>query len=272
MAERYFSSIPLSVGNVAKLDGSEAHHVLNVMRAVVGQELALFDGNGYQFLGTIQQLSRSEVLVVVNSEQSSNCELSQRILVAAAVPKGDRLRFLVEKLTELGAAAYLPLGLDRSVNRLNSGLEKKMRRWIIEASKQCLRNQLMMLLPEMSLNQVVSQFASSQQRWIACTPKDGAVVQANQPVDATPLNNPIDDLSLDQASRPFDHIILIGPEGGFTDEEIQMAIGANFQPLSLGKSVLRIETAAIAAMSYAAMSYAAMSFAAFSISGINAEN
>src|SRR5690606_11381994 len=103
----------------ALLDGPEAHHLLHVMRAAVGDEVTLFDGQGNEFVATVEQLRRSEVLLAVGEGRQVDRELQRRIIVGVALPKGDRQKWLVEKLTELGAARLVPLVTERGTVKLH---------------------------------------------------------------------------------------------------------------------------------------------------------
>lgn len=265
MSERYFSETPLAIGRHIPVTGPEAHHLIHVMRASVGQSLSWFDGSGCEFQAIIQEMRRADLVIEVVAQEEKSVELSQRVLIASAVPKGDRLRFLVEKLTELGAAAYLPIITQRSINPLNAGLESKIDRWIIEASKQCQRNRLMQRLRPIKLIDLLGDCAAIGQRWIAVAPADDCAVAAPgsnadrpsaeplpgtapMPGEATFVGGDVGTDAGTGLASMFDRIILVGPEGGFSEREIEQALAAGFQALPMGRTVLRIETAAIAAM------------------------
>src|SRR4051795_12399718 len=114
MSERFFSPYPISGGGMM-LDGPEAHHLLHVMRAAVGDEVTLFDGSGAEFRATVQTLRRTDAELRIIERREVDRELPFELMVGVALPKGDRQKWLVEKLTELGVTALVPLITERCV-------------------------------------------------------------------------------------------------------------------------------------------------------------
>lgn len=228
MSDRYYLSTTPTVGE-AKLEGAEAHHLLHVMRGQVGDEVTLFDGTGGQYRATILTCGRSEVLLATTPRQEHCRELATRIRIGVALPKGDRQKWLVEKLTELGVAQLTPLSTQRSVAELRGKSLERLERGVIEACKQCGRNTLMQIDPPENAAQFIQQ--ASGRRWIA-----------------HPAGEPLAKIQDAWGQDPLacEVSLLVGPEGGFTDMEVQQAIDAGWQSVSLGASILRIETAAVA--------------------------
>src|SRR4051794_31403592 len=144
MSERFFSSNPITAERIT-LDGPEAHHLLHVMRATPGERVILFDGTGAEFIAIVEQLRRSEVELRIAERCTVDRELPFPLTVGVALPKGDRQKWLVEKLTELGVTTLVPLITERSVAQPSSGALDRLRRAVIEAAKQCGRNRLMAL-------------------------------------------------------------------------------------------------------------------------------
>ena len=101
MSNRYFSPQPITAERVT-LDGPEAHHLLHVMRATVGERITLFDGSGAEFDAEIVKCNRADVEVQVHARREVDRELKFELVVGVSLPKGDRQKWLVEKLTELG--------------------------------------------------------------------------------------------------------------------------------------------------------------------------
>ncbi len=145
-----------------------------------------------------------------------------RLEVAAPLPKGDRADFLIEKLTELGVTAFTPLATARSVVRPRDAKLERLERHVIEASKQCGRNVLMSLTP-------LTRWGDFLQR--------GDLPPRR--VLAHPGGAPV-------PSERGDVVAAVGPEGGFTDEEVAAAVAAGWVMARLGRRVLRVETAALA--------------------------
>lgn len=247
MPDRFYSQKSLEIGQVVLLDPQQSHHLLHVLRAEVGDEVHLFDGGPDEFLARIDSKDRRSIRVNVLARIERPISNSDRILVAAPVPKGDRFRFLIEKLTELGVSAYLPIVTTRSVNPLTSSLRQKMDQWVIEACKQCARNQLMEIFEAITLPKFLTEHTEIPDRYVACTPADlervtapGAMKSITNPESSLPNS-----VGLPLETR-FSRALLVGPEGGFTVEELGQIQCYRWTPQSLGQNVLRIETAAIA--------------------------
>lgn len=234
MSDRFFSEVPIT-GNDVTLDGPEAHHLLHVMRAKEGQTLALFDDSGAEFLSEIMRLGRSAVELRIIERRMVDRELSLRLTVGVALPKGDRQKWLVEKLTELGVTTLVPLSTSRSVAQPTGGAVDRLRRVVIEASKQCGRNRLMRI-----------EAAHDWEQWL-CRGEESELRVLAHPGGA----------SLGGLARRSGEsaCVAIGPEGGFSAEEVASATTAGWQAVSLGSRVLRVETAAVAAS--VAMAYLA---------------
>jgi 16S rRNA (uracil1498-N3)-methyltransferase len=223
MADRYFSDEPLC-GETATLRGSEAHHLLHVMRAKVGAEIIVFDGHGGEWWAKVTKLHRTEVELALRMHRPIERELCFGFTLAVALPKGDRQRWLIEKAVELGVARLVPLTTIRSLASMAEA-PAKLCRYVIEASKQCGRNQLMEIAKPQAWAELATQTSS------------GSKVVAH-PGGAC--------LSEIQHREHPATLLAIGPEGGFTDEEISLAREHAWQILGLGERILRLETAAVA--------------------------
>src|SRR5215210_2032346 len=156
MSERFFSPHPITAGCMM-LDGPEAHHLLHVMRASVGDEVTLFDGSGAEFKATVQTLRRTDAELRIVERREVDRELPFDLVVGVALPKGDRQKWLVEKLTELGVTTLVPVVTERCVAQPAAGALDRLRRSIIEAAKQCGSNRLMQIAEPKSWSE-----------WVAC--------------------------------------------------------------------------------------------------------
>jgi 16S rRNA (uracil1498-N3)-methyltransferase len=215
----------------ASLEGDEAQHLARVMRAEVGDEVVLFDGSGAEFVGRITGIGRNRVELEVRERREIDRELRIRLTLAVTLPRGERQRWLVEKATELGAAVLVPLITERGVARPGDHAIERLRRAVIEASKQCGRNRLMRISPPIEVCQYVTAAPREAVRWIA-HPSDG---NHSARSIAERLG----------AAREATHVIAaIGPEGGFTPREVEAALSAGWEPIDLGRRTLRVETAA----------------------------
>jgi 16S rRNA (uracil1498-N3)-methyltransferase len=229
MSERFFSSEPITAERVT-LGGAEAHHLLHVMRATVGESVTLFDDSGAEFTAVIEKAARSEVEVRIVTRHEINRELPFQLSVAVALPKGERQKWLVEKLTELGVATAVPLITQRGVAQPTGSALERLKRTVIEAAKQCGRNRLMRIAEPQTWS-----------NWVSAA--NGNRDSRERRLVAHPGGMPLPQIDL---SAPLATRSAIGPEGGLTDEEINAAIAAGWQLVDLGPRILRVETAAVA--------------------------
>jgi len=228
MADRFFTPQPLTPGEF-HLDGPEAHHLATVRRFAVGDRVTLFNGDGREYPAEILALGKKSVALTILRADEVNRELPFPLIVASALPKGDRADFLLEKLTELGVTRFVPLITARSVVHPKDAKVEKFERMVIEASKQCGRNVLMQVNAPTKWLDFVCSSDLPPQRYVLHT-EGGVPIQT-----AIPLQN---------------GVVAIGPEGGFTAEEVSIAVASGWRPISLGPRVLRVETAALVAVAW----------------------
>ncbi|HXG09994.1 MAG TPA: RsmE family RNA methyltransferase [Gemmataceae bacterium] len=221
MAERFYVNCPLQPGPV-ELRGPEAHHLAVVCRVRPGDQVRLFNGDGREYPACVTQVSRRGIILDVFGIEAPQRELGFRLEVAAPLPKGDRAQFLVEKLTELGVTSFVPLRTQRSVVHPRETRLDRLERYVIEASKQCGRNVLLRVGPLTDWEDY-------------CRRSDLPAVRV--------LAHPSGE------ARPWpagqDAALAVGPEGGFTDEEVEQARSAGWLVVGLGPRILRVETAAL---------------------------
>ncbi len=229
----------------ALLTGDEAHHLIRVMRAKPGDEFLLFDGKGYEYRAEAAEIGRGSVRLEILEAMEICNDPEIELSAAVALPKGERQKWLIEKLTELGVRRFVPLEAERADIKTDAGVLARLRRQVVEASKQCGRSRFMEILPPMPRREAAAVCAAGS--------------------DTPPLSvmaHPISDGAFGQLSfldflrRDFrggrwegaKHIFLaVGPVGGFSDREVQEAADDGWPILDLGKEVYRVETAAITA-------------------------
>ena len=209
----------------AELDDSESHHALHVLRLSAGDEVELFDGTGTWASATISDITRKTVRLAVTESHAANPPQRPRLTVAAATPRGDRMKSMVEKLTELGVDEFIPLRTVRSVAEPRQSKLDKLRATVIAAMKQSRRNSFMSIHEATEFSVVLRQ-ASTQKQSIH-------------------LAHPGENSSKPQAGTRGDRILLIGPEGGFTREEVLQATDYGAHQIVWPEGILRIETATI---------------------------
>ena len=233
MAHRFFLPKFPQQGSVT-LDGDQAHHAAQVMRFEVGDSIVLFDGQGTEASCEIIDIGKKRVELQIIQCSSVNRGLSTELTMAVALPKNDRQKFLIEKLVELGVDRLIPVQAERSVAAANKKVIQRIEKQIVEACKQCERNRLMQVTEPMTFEQIKDwsdQHPDPARRWIA-DPYNGVSIAA--------VDNDAD------GATGKHELVAIGPEGGFSDVEIERAVEAGFQLLRIGPTILRVETAAIA--------------------------
>jgi 16S rRNA (uracil1498-N3)-methyltransferase len=231
-------------GATLTLAGDEARHATASRRLQVGETLWLFDGRGGLVRATLLHITaRGRALDLRIEERRVEPPPKPAIHLACALPKGDRQGTLLDMATQLGMIEFTPLVCERSVVRPGANSAERWRRICLEACKQSRRSYLPILHASATPQEMVAREAGrANSVWIA-HPSATAVavsraVEQNSSADVT---------------------ILVGPEGGFTEEEVARTIGAGAKQIALGSAILRIETAAVALV--AAFSLAAASHA-----------
>jgi 16S rRNA (uracil1498-N3)-methyltransferase len=211
------------------LNGDEAHHLLRVLRLKPGDEIDLFDGTGRQFHAMIDKAGSGSIEGAVLSQQTASSSLVALHLFCS-VPKGDRFDWLVEKSSEIGVLAITPLITSRSSSMEISGAKlERWRRLSLAASKQCGRAGIMEIHPAMNFCEALKTLPPDV---VALLPWEGEAVST---------------IERSLVSAGASAALFIGPEGGFTLQEVEQAKAAKVLPVTLGQSILRVETAALIA-------------------------
>ena len=204
---------------------------MDVLRVGVGTEVELFDGQGGLTTGKVIEAGRGRLTVGI-AARSHLPRPSPVVHLGFAVPKGKRLDWLLEKATELSAASLTPVIFQRSVAGGGELSDSKRRRWqahCLAAAKQCGLNWLPEILPPQPLHEFLA------------LSKDGLGILGHAAAEAASLATVISQWRGGQPIR-----LLVGPEGGLTDAELATARKAGFLPARLGRTTLRVETAAVA--------------------------
>ncbi len=234
MPDRFFLEAPPDQGQ-AVLTGPEAHHLAHVLRAKPGQAVVVFDGSGQEWDAQIREVGRSQVRLTVLASRTLDRELTVPLVLGVGLPRGDRQRGAVERAVELGVTRLVPLIAERSVAEITPAVLQRLRRGVIDAAKQCGRNRLMTVDSPLPCATFFAAAPPTAAAWIAHPGREAASA-----------------LALAGALPPDRHQrwIAIGPEGGFTEEELALARRHHWSLLDLGPRILRVETAiaAVAAL------------------------
>jgi 16S rRNA (uracil1498-N3)-methyltransferase len=229
---RVYVETPVTAGKPLVIDGSAANHITRVLRLRNGDELTVFDGTGGEFGARVEEFRKDSVVVAVAEHRAVERESPLPLTLAQGVSRGERMDWIIQKATELGASRIVPVFTKRSVVRLDEKqAERKLQHWraiTVAACEQCGRNRV----PELTL------------------PTDFFdVIPPDTSGSTRLLLSPSGDLRIDDLEEVGKGItVLIGPEGGLEDVEQEAAIRAGFKAVRLGPRVLRTETAAIAAL------------------------
>lgn len=228
---RFYCPPPLPLNTNYELPPEAAHHASRVLRLRVGDAVQIFDGIGNALDATINAIQGKHVMLGNLQTVMGQQESGLHIILAQAMCTGDKMDWVVQKATELGAAELVPVQTQRSVARLaGARADKRAEHWrnvTVSACEQCGRNTLPQICAAQDLSAWLSTARNSRGSKFILLPGGASNLQA----------------------QPKPHgsaTLLIGPEGGFTADEANVAQQAGFVPILLGPRVLRTETAAIA--------------------------
>ncbi len=234
MISRIYQAIPLQAGESIGLTASASHHLATVLRAKIKDKVCLFNGEGGEYSAVITDISKKIVTVKLLEHIAREAEAPVEIWLAQGISRGEKMDYIVQKAVELGAKGIVPLFTERSQVKLDSERsEKKRQHWLavaIGACEQCGRNRLPQIASPMSLDRWLQTLTNTSEQRFVLAPNTCKKIK---------------DYRMPESEQA---ILLIGPEGGLSTAEINLAITHGFEPLNLGPRVLRTETAAFAAI------------------------
>lgn len=220
----------LFVGDVP-LDPTQARHARDVLRLEDGTEVEVFDDAGATASGTLHFRGAKDAFVRVEHIEAPTPQSTPRLTIASAIPKGERADWMIEKLSEFGVAEFIPLATERSVVKPEG--KNKYERWAriaTESAKQSRRAGVMRIEELRPPREAIRD--------------PGSTFYLSTAPDAVPLSSVL-------SNDPADLTLLIGPEGGWTDAETQWFESSGIRGVKLTPTILRVETAAIAAAAIA---------------------
>jgi 16S rRNA (uracil1498-N3)-methyltransferase len=231
---RVYVDVALLPGSVVELPPDTASHLARVLRARVGDEVILFNGDGREFSGAIETVRGSRVAASVGEGRPVDRESPLSISLVQCVPRGDRMDFIVQKATELGVVRIVPVLSQRSVVRLDKAqAESKAVHWravAVSACEQSGRNRLPAIEAAQPLLNYLGESAQGAGSRLVFEPESAPQARHSADIGTAAAE------------------IAIGPEGGFAGDELEAFRVAGFSQVGLGPRVLRTETAAIAAV------------------------
>ena len=229
------------------VEGDEAHHMLHVLRLRPGQRVYLFDGRGTEATGRILETLKGRARLEIEESTQISRETRVAITLAFSIPKGQRAEVLVEKACELGVRRLVPIECQRSVVKLRQEGSRKLEKWrriAIEAAKQCGRTCITEVEGMTPFPALLEETCRHELALLA-SPGPGArplqEVARERPEVGARCNVPL--------------LCIVGPEGGFTEEEVEKAKKAGCLEVGMGPRILRTETASIALVAMLQFAY-----------------
>ncbi|OGO23427.1 MAG: hypothetical protein A2144_05450 [Chloroflexi bacterium RBG_16_50_9] len=239
---RFYIAQEIKGNKVVITDAGQFHHIKDVLRLKVNDEVTVFEDKGNEYICLITELGEKKATLTVKAMKAAKTKRN-KITIACAIPKKDRMDDIVDNLTQLGVDRIIPMETERVIIRLDDGKgAARLRRWqkiAQSAAEQSQRSSLPVIEP-------VAHFKNILERSREFDLKLLPVLVGKR----RHINEVLGE------SRPDNILVLIGPEGDFTPEEVVLALKAGFIPVSLGDSVLRVGTAAMAVASYIKLSLA----------------
>ena len=218
------------------ITGPDAHHISKVLRMQVGDTLQIVSLDQICALMKIQAITSEQVTINLVEKIEENHEPSVKIILAQGLPKSDKMDVIVQKAVELGVSVICPVAMENSVVRLDTAKgEKKQLRWqkiAAEAAKQSKRDIVPQVMVPTSLTQILNEYKDVTTKIVAYEVEDKRSLKE----------------VLQKPGNLTDILLLIGPEGGISKEELELAQGAGMTAVSLGRRILRTETAGLAAI------------------------
>ncbi len=229
---RVYQNIPLSINKIITLDHQATHHLLNVLRIRSGSEIIVFNGDNNEYFATVDVIGK-KLKASILKVQSANRESTLQITLVQCVSRGSHMDWSIQKAVELGVNTIIPVYSEyggKVFDEYRTG--KKMQHWqgvIVHACEQCNRS----VLPRLEAICQLDKYLDLRDRH-----KSGYVL------------DPLATTSITEALAPASDVdVLVGPEGGLSEQEIKLATQSGLQPVNLGPRMLRTETAGVTAVS-----------------------
>lgn len=225
---RLYQNTPFTEGKTAELNSDNSHHLNKVLRFPVGKNITVFNGDGFDYKALVQDAKKTTSLKII-SKARNNSESKLDLTLAQGIAKGEKMDFLIQKAVELGVKRIIPMKLERCVVRLrDEKVQKKIDHWQKIANHACEQSGRSVIV---TVSDPVSLEGLLEERG-----HNGFVLHHRAQI------------SLSQVQETSNATILIGPEGGLTEKEVNDSEFAGYQSVHIGKRVLRTETASLAAI------------------------
>lgn len=226
---KFFISNNLIKDNKIFLDGENANHIINSLRCKIGEEIEISSGDGYDYICKIEEINKNSVIAKIIDCFGNESEPKTKITLYQGLPKSEKMELIIQKCVELGIDEIVPVNTDRTIVKLVGKEDKKIVRWnkISEAAaKQSRRGKIPAILPILNFSDAIKQANKNSLNIIPYEKEKSNTIK-----------------SIIKQFNGNSIGIFIGPEGGFSEKEIALAVENNITPITLGKRILRTETA-----------------------------
>lgn len=239
--QRYFLKNHQFQDKQVRITDEDAHHIARVMRMVVGEQIIVCNEEKECYYLTLTSVTSDEVIGEIKEAIEADTELPIDVTIAQGLPKGDKFEWVIQKATECGAAHFMPVGMERCVVKLDAKKEvKKVERWN-KIAKEAAEQSHRQAVPTVHAVQSFKAFLEQAKQYDIClfayeeTAKKGELAQLKQ--------------TLKEIKPGATLLLLVGPEGGISEKEVELLTQQGFKPCALGPRILRTETAPIYALS-----------------------
>lgn len=236
--QHFFVTTDQVKGDRIYIEGSDVNHMKNVLRMKAGEQLYISDGDNHKYLCQVRRYEETEAELEILKEEAVDTELASKIYLFQGLPKGDKMELIVQKAVELGVFEVIPVAMKRCVVKLDEKkAAKKVNRWgeiARSAAKQSGRG----IVPK------VGSVMSYQEALAAAKELDVALIPYELAEGMADTRKVIESVQTGQSIGIF-----IGPEGGFEREEVCQALDAGAKEITLGRRILRTETAGLTVLS-----------------------
>ncbi len=240
----FFTETEMFTESEVTIVGSDVNHIKNVLRMKPGEKVLISDGKGINFFCELTEIGSDAVKAAILPEEVCDTELPVEVVLYQGLPKGDKMELIIQKCVELGVSRIVPVDMARCVMKLDAKKEgNKIKRWY-GVSESAAKQSKRMIVPEISgVMKYKAAIEEAKQADLAIVPYEAA--QTLDGARGMALTR-----KLIQGLKPGQKCaIFIGPEGGFADAEIELALANGVQPVTLGKRILRTETAGMFVLS-----------------------
>lgn len=229
---RLFVDVPMQAGDQIELPSDAAHYVSKVLRLKAGRPLLIFNGQGGEYQAALKTVDKKSVTVDVETFSDVDRESPLKVELAIGISRGDRMDWVVQKATELGVTAITPLFTERTEVKLDASRQaSRLQHWqqvAVSACEQSQRTRVPVVSPPRRFGDFLDD-CNAQHKLVLHPSAEGAGLNPQEAIDSV--------------------CVLVGPEGGFSEAEIDSALMAGFRAWQVGPRVLRTETAPVVALS-----------------------